>query len=129
MNRTALILIALALGLGTTACSESEQQAFTETILRNAAAVGGVDEFKEVGHELAGPLTCTAAAAGAENFTVNCTGTTKTGNQPVTMTGQVDQGAKTSSDAENGVLLEGVEFVGMVGAQEVFRKTCIGSGC
>lgn len=127
MTRTTCALILVAVGLGATACTKREEQALTEAVTRNAAAVAGTNEFKDAGHELTGRLTCTTSTGDA--FTVTCTGTTKAGNQPVSMTGQVAKDATAGSDTENGVKFEGLEFVGKVADQEVFRKTCIGSGC
>jgi hypothetical protein len=51
-----------------------------EVLARNIATQQGEQQFKSSGHELSGPLTCTAKVnKGVSKIDIACTGTTKTG--------------------------------------------------
>lgn len=92
----------------------------TEAVARNVATQQGEQQFKDTGHELDGPLTCEAEIeAGRSNVTINCTGTTKTG-EAAALTG-----ATAEIPGASVVELEG-EFTGTVNGTQVFTTQRLG---
>lgn len=107
-------------------CSEKQARDVVDDVTalaaRNTAASAGEALFQREGFELDGDLRCeSASSGGAENVSIECTGTTTSGeaallNGDITRTG------------EHGAKVQG-RFVGSVGGREVFSAECLGVGC
>ena len=91
-----------------------------EVLARNIATQQGEEQFKNAGHPLAGPLTCTAKIAdGVANIAINCTGTTQAGGAAL-LAGNTDEIPGSSVVALDG------EFVGTVDGNVVFTTAHLG---
>jgi hypothetical protein len=94
--------------------------AAAEAVARNIATQQGEEQFKHAGHELAGPLTCTAKVQdGVAKIDINCTGSTKDGHT-ATLTGTTNELPGASVVSLNG------DFVGKVDGATVFTTQRLG---
>ena len=94
--------------------------AAAEALARNIATQQGEEQFKNAGHELDGPLTCTAKVQdGVAKIDIDCSGKTKAGGA-ATLTGSTNEipGASVVS-------LDG-EFTGAVDGTTVFTTQRLG---
>jgi predicted small secreted protein len=91
-----------------------------EALGRNIATQQGEEQFKNSGHELAGPLTCEATVQdSASKMDIKCTGTTKSG-EAAALTGTTDE-----LPGASGVSLSG-NFTGTVAGTQVFTTQQLG---
>ncbi len=87
---------------------------------RNFATQQGEEQFRNAGHQLAGPLTCNSEVQqDASSLKIDCTGSTKLGGAAV-LSGTTDELPGVSV-----VMLRGL-FVGTVDGAEVFRTDALG---
>jgi outer membrane murein-binding lipoprotein Lpp len=87
---------------------------------RNIATQQGEEQFKNAGHELDGPLTCTSEVLqDAGSIKIDCTGTAKSGGAVVL------RGTTNELPGASVVMLEGL-FVGTVDDVEVFSTETLG---
>jgi hypothetical protein len=94
--------------------------AAAETLARNIATQQGEEQFKNAGHELAGPLTCRAQVqAGLAKIDISCTGTTKAGGAAA-LTGTTNELPGASVVSLNG------QFAGTVDGSTVFSTQRLG---
>ena len=92
----------------------------SEVLARNIATQQGEEQFRNAGHTLSGPLTCSAKIAeGIAYVAINCTGTTQDGGAALLAgTTDVIPGASV-------VALDG-KFIGTVGGKVVFTTAHLG---
>ncbi len=99
---------------------EDGTTAAAEAVARNLATQQGEEQFTNAGHELSGPLTCTATVNdGVAKIDINCTGTTKAGGAAVLT------GATSEIPGASVVSLDG-SFIGTVDGTEVFTTQRLG---
>lgn len=94
--------------------------AVAESVARNVATQQGEEQFKNAGHELAGPLVCTAKVEqNAAKIRIECTGSTKSG-AVASLSGTTNELPGASVVALNG------QFVGTVNGAQVFESRRLG---
>jgi hypothetical protein len=114
-RRRASVLGAVAL-VAAAGCSSSVKKDVSQTVARNAVAVGMKKEFSDHGHPVKGVPTCRSTSVKGSNTKVDltCTATTNKGERASLI------GSTSGANEVRGT------FTGSIDDAKIFTVTCIG---